>query len=407
MATMHSFTAPEVLRCPFPLIAEMQQRQPVYCDPVTGYYVVTRYDDIAQVVMKPTLFSNKTSVLVAQQESPNATEVSRRYAERGYLPMHTLVSADPPEHTLYRSLIDKFFTPDFVRSLEPYISGLADELIDAFIDKGQVDFLHEFAVKLPLYVIADQLGVPRADAPRFHRWSNAVIESFSPALTPERELELADLVIEMQQYIMERAGVCEQAPTDTLLSKMVHVEISGRRLQPRELVAIVQQFMVAGHETSAGSIANGLYLLIESPDVRRRLVADRSLLPNFVEEVLRVHSPGSCIYRQALEDTEIAGTPVPKGSILMLSLLGANRDPNKFGNPACVDLDRKNARQQLAFGRGIHFCIGHMLARAELRIAFDRIITRLPNFRLDPEKPKPRFAAVFQTHGLENLDIVF
>jgi len=402
-----SFTEPDVLRCPFPFITHLHEHHPVYRDPATGFYVVTRHHDVANILAQPETFSNATTVLVEQKDSPVADEVARRYAERGFLPVHTLVSADPPVHTRYRSLVNKVFTPAFIKGLEPYLTALVDELIDAFIDRGRVDFLQQFAVKLPMYVIADQLGVPRLDLPHFKTWTDAVVESFTPGLAPERELELADLIIEMQRYLYARAKDYEQAPADTLLSKLVHAEIEGRRLDPAELVALAHQLLVAGSETTANSLALAIHLLIENPAVRRRVDADRDLLPNFVEEVLRLHSPGAQVYRKALRKTEIAGTSIPQGATVMISLLAANRDPATFENPSRLDLDRRNRNQHLAFGRGIHFCIGSQLSRTELRIALDRILTRMPRFRLDPEKPRPRFAQVFQTHGLENLDLVF
>src|SRR5262249_13984123 len=182
-----SFTNTEVLRCPFPLIAELQEGTPVYVDPETGYYVLTRYEDVAYVFAHPELYSN-ASMQAARKVAP---EVGQRYAECGYSAAQILVSADPPVHGQSRALVDKVFTPAFVKGKEPYLAKLVDELIDGFIDRGRVDFLNEFAIKLPMFVIADQLGVPRSDGPQFKKWADCVIERFTPRLPVERHLALA------------------------------------------------------------------------------------------------------------------------------------------------------------------------------------------------------------------------
>lgn len=402
-----SFAQPEVQRCPFPLIARLHAEAPVYRDPMTGFLVISRYDDIVYVSQHPELFSNTTSVIIDRKDSPVAAEVARRYAERGFPAIHTLVTNDPPSHTGYRALVDKVFTASFVKNLEPHIAALCDELIDDFIGQGRVDLLREFAVKLPMYLITGQLGMPREDWQRFKHWSDISIEQINPTLAPERELQITDELIEMQQYIWRRAQEYERAPAETLLSKLVHVELDGRRLTPRELIGIMHQLLVAGNETTTNAIATGVWMLLEKPEVRARLVADSKLIPNFVEEVLRLHAPSPHLYRQVLQDTEINGVPVAKDSILMLSYIAGNHDAEKFPQPEQIDLHRANGRQHLAFGRGIHFCIGNQLARAEMRVAFERLLSRLPQLRADEDFPPAQFAAIYHVRGLEALHVRF
>lgn len=402
-----SFAQPEIQRCPFPLIANLHAEAPVYRDPVTGFLVISRYDDIVYVSQHPELFSNTTSVIIDRKDSPVAGEVAKRYAERGFLPVHTLVTNDPPSHTRYRALVDKVFTASFVKELEPHIAELCNELIDDFINDGKVDLLREFAIKLPMYLITGQLGMPREDWQRFKHWSDISIEQINPTLAPERELEITDELIEMQQYIWRRAQEYEREPAPTLLSKLVHVELDGKRLDPRELIGIMHQLLVAGNETTTNAIATGVWMLLENPEVRARLDADRGLIGNFVEEVLRLHAPSPHLYRQVLQDTEINGVAIAKDSILMLSYIAGNHDASKFAQPECIDLARPNGRQHLAFGRGIHFCIGNQLARAEMRVAFERVLTRLPTLTLDPDYPPPEFAAIYHVRGLEALRVRF
>ena len=402
-----SFAHADVQRCPFPLISRLHTEAPVYRDPITQFLVISRYDDIVYVSQHPELFSNTTSVILDRKDSPVAGEVARRYAERGFLPMHTLVTNDPPSHTRYRALVDKVFTASFVKDLEPHLVALCDELIDSFINDGKVDLLREFAIKLPMYLITAQLGMPREDWQRFKHWSDISIEMINPTLAPERELQITDDLIEMQQYIWRRAQEYLATPAPTLLSKLVHVEVDGQRLEPRELIGIMHQLLVAGNETTTNAIATGVWMLLRNDEVRRQVLADRSLIGNFVEEVLRLHAPSPHLYRQVLQDTEIAGVPVAKDSVLMLSYIAGNHDASKFPAPECIDLARANGRQHLAFGRGIHFCIGNQLARAEMRVAFDRLLTRLPQLRLDPDFPEPQFAAIYHVRGLEALRVCF
>lgn len=402
-----SFTAPEIQRCPFALIQRLQEESPLYRDPVTGFLVLTRYDDIVYVNQHPELFSNTTSVILDRTGSSVAQEVGRRFSEHGFLPMHTLVTNDPPSHTRYRALVDKVFTAPFVRQLESRIEQIAEELIDAFVDDGKVDLIEAFAIKLPMFLIAEQLGVSKEDWRRFKLWSDLSVEQINPGIAPERELEITDHLIEMQNYLWQRAQHYLDNPAHTLLSRLAHSELDGQRLTARELVAIAHQLLVAGNETTTSTIATGIFLLMKNPEVRQRLQDEPVLIDNFVEETLRLHAPSPHLYRQVLVDTQINGQPVSKGSTLMLSYLAGNRDPSKFEAPACIDLERKNGRQHLAFGKGIHFCIGNQLARAELRVAFEHLLRRLPAMRLDPDWPTPQFAALYHVHTLEQLHLVF
>lgn len=407
MSSNASFTEPAVQRCPFGLMTRLQQESPIYRDPVTNFLVLTRHADIVHVNQHPELFSNTTSVILDRKGSAVANEVVKRYSERGFLPMHTLVTNDPPSHSSYRALVETVFNASFVKQLEPHIEALADELIDQFIAAGSVDLMVEFALKLPMYLISEQLGVSKEDWRRFKLWSDITVEQINPGLAPERELEITDHLIEMQHYLLERAERYRKQPAPTLLSRLANAQIDGRQLDAREFVAIAHQLLVAGNETTTSAIATGVLMLLEAPDLRAQLQVNPDQVTSFVEEVLRLHAPSPHLYRQVLQDCEISGLPVAKDEVLMLSYLAANRDPDKFESPHCLDLERKNGRQHLAFGRGIHFCIGNQLARAELRIAFQRLLARLPHMRLDPERPKPEFAAIYHVHTLEQLHVMF
>jgi cytochrome P450 len=402
-----SLAMPDIQRCPFPFLDRLLAESPVYKDPLTGMYIVTRYEDIGHISARPDLFSNKTTVVVGRHDSPVAAEVARRFAERGFPEMHTLVTNDPPDHGGYRTLVEKAFTPSYVKELEPYIEALVDQLIDDMLLNGHADLLPEFSIKVPMYIIADQLGVDRADYDRFKLWSDVTVERNNPLLDPDRELEITDHLIDMQNYLHARAVAYRESPTDNLLSRLVHAEVDGQTLSDPALIAIAHQLLVAGNETTTTGITTAIWLLLTKPNLRAMIEADPGRIPSFVEEVLRSHSPVPHMWRVATDDTRVGDTDIPKGAVLMLSYLAGNRDPAQWACPADFDPARKGVRNHLAFGRGIHFCIGNQLARGEMRIAIRRLIERLPAMRLSPDHPAPQFIPHFAIHALDQLHIVF
>ncbi len=403
-----SFTEEAVQRCPFPLIEKLHAGDPVYRDPKTGYYVITSYDDIAFANDHPEIFSNQTTVTFGGgADKPGYAEVQRLYDTHGWRRVHTLVTADPPVHTRNRAIIDKIFTPSFVRSLEPYMTSLCDELIDQFINDGATDLYRNYCIKIPMFIIADQLGVPRDKWEMFKRWSDSAIALSNPSLSKEEWIRLVKINIEMQQYLAERQAQYKAEPTNNLLSMLANVDLDGEQLTTQEFVSLGHQLLVAGNETTTGAIARCVELLIRHPEIMQSLRADISGLPLFIEESLRVHSPSPHVYRVVMQDVEISGMTIPAGSVVMISYMAGNYDPKKFECPAQFDSDRKGVRTHLAFGRGIHHCIGNLLARSELKISLTRLLDRLDNIRFDPAFPEPRNAAIFHIHQLEDLHIAF
>lgn len=404
--SIDSFSDPDVQRCPYPLIEKMHQDAPVFLDPVTGFYVVVGFADIAHVNQRTDLFSNQTSIILGVgAETP---EIKELYGTEGFPRMHTLVTNDPPSHTMYRAIVDKVFTTSFVRTLEPYFRDLADDLIDGFASKGAADLLRDYCNRLPVYVIADQLGAGREHWEDFKKWSDTVIEMINPKLSEEERLTLCKKHVEMQKFIEKMRVVYSAKPQEgTLLSRLAHAEVDGRLLTPTEFNNIAEIMIVAGNETTASTFAHCFVELVRNQPLREKLEADHSLIPNFIEEMLRLHAPSPHFYREVLDDTELSGVPIPKGSIVMLSYLAGNYDPEKFPDPREIDLDRKPIRNHLGFGRGIHFCVGHQLARAELRIGIERLLDRLKDLRFDPEFPEPALAALFHIHTVDQLMVRF
>ena len=376
-----SFADPAVQRCPFAAYDALRGQQPVYLDPLTGNYVLTRYADVRKALLNHKALRNRTG-LNTTRESSVEEGVARLYSEKGWLPMDTLVSNDLPEHRTFRVLVDKVFTTARVQSLEPRISQIIEALIDDMIGLDEVDFLDAFAIRLPMYVIAEQLGIEKNDMDDFKLWSDVSVESVSPLITPAREIEIANHLIDMQNYLARVIERVRAAPEDTLLSHLANTETDGCLLDMRDLLGVLHQILIAGNETTTTTLASGMKLLIDQPELADMLFAEPDRVPQFVEEVLRTMAPVQTLFRKAAQSLEIGGVAIPQGAIVEVRYGAANRDPEQFSCPADIDLDRDKANSHLAFGAGIHLCIGNQLARGELRLAFAALTRRLKNFRL-------------------------
>ncbi len=371
---------PTIKKCPYASHDRIRAETPAYRDPVTGMYLVTRFADVRRLALDTKSLSNSTGLVQSLEGSRNEA-VNRLYAERGWVPVNTLVTADPPAHRLYRRLVEKAFTAKRVEGMHAYVRDLAIELIGGFVDRGEVEFVQEFAVRLPVMVIADQLGISRGDLLLFKRWSDAAIELIDPLLDPERELALTGLIIEMQNYFIERVAQLRRQPADHLFSDLVQAEVEGRRLDNGELCSVLQQLLVAGNETTTSTLGSAMILLIEEPGRADGLFERPEQIAAFVEEVLRLRSPVQGLLRRAVTDVDVGGVTIPKGAIVHLLNAAANHDPEIFANPHAVDLCRTNRISHMSFGVGIHHCIGAQLARAELNIAINEITRRMRNYR--------------------------
>jgi cytochrome P450 len=374
-----------------------------------GFWAVSRYEDVLSVVRNPEMFSS-----LAQSNSfvtPPPPEVIE-IAKQGYPRVNTLLSNDPPSHTQFRNLVNKAFLPKRVAQLEDSIRKIANDLIDAFINDGKVDLVEQFAVGVPLTVIADALGVDRADMPKFKKWSDDSVAPLSGMLTPERQIECAHSRIEFQKYMVDRVREREENLRDDLLSDLVQArfdsgERAGEGMTMAEMLDVIAQLLVAGNETTTKLIAAATLMLVENPEQMAKVRADHSLIPNLVEEALRMEAPVQMLPRFTKDDVEVGGVVIPKGSVVMAMYGCANRDGGKYPNPDMFDIERDNARTQLAFGQGPHFCVGAALARSEARIAFELLLSRLNNIALaNVDTPTHRELSM-TLRGLTNLHLTF
>lgn len=401
-----NFFDPETIESPFDFYKRLQAEAPVYNLPGTDIYVVTSNDLIIEAVSKPTLFSSRISFLLEGRWSDDP-DIKAELA-KGWPQVDTLLTNDPPDHIRFSKLVNKAFSAGRVGKMGDYITKITDELIDDFIAKGTCEFVHDFAVKLPVTVIADQLGVPREDLQKFKEWSDAFGVRLSGIATRDEELAATRQVIEFQHYMMAKCTERRLEPRDDILSDLVNAQVAGERpLNEAELLNIIQQLLVAGNETTTFGLTGAMLLLCRNPDQMARVAADPSLIANMVEEVLRLESPVAGLWRIIAEDTELGGMALPKGGKLFVSYQAANRQESRYVDSNTFDIDRHNAKTHLAFGRGVHMCIGAALARKEMNIAYGRLLARLKNVRLAPGRNDFRHLQNIVLRGLLHLNIDF
>lgn len=409
----YSLFDPETLKCPFPFYERLRAEAPVYLVPGFGIYLVSTYELIRDVVKNTAAWSSAVAAgAPPAQLTRQDDEIMRRIHEilaSDVKLEQTLLSVDPPEHAKHRTLVNKVFAASRVKTLVPYIEGIVARLIDRFIDDGRCEFMEAFAEPLPLIIIREQLGIPDEDEAFFNRAATAAAEVLSMVPpTPERALERVQLNHDLQKYFLAKCEERRRDPREDMLTILVQSLYEGERpLRDGEILSILQQFLVAGHETTTSALGAGMKLLIEHPDQLEMLRADPSLIPNFVEEVLRLSTPVQGLMRIATQDTQLGGVDMPKGTVIMLRYGAANRDEKVFDEPERMDVCRGNANRQLAFGSGVHACVGAPLARQEMISAFEAIIRRMKDFRLDPDAAEPENDPSFLLMGLNNLHITF
>jgi cytochrome P450 len=298
-----------------------------------------------------------------------------------------------------------------VKQLEPRLQEIAYGLIDAWISAGEVEFVRQFAQPFPLYVFAELMGLPQEDIPQVKRWCDARIERMGGTLISyERDLACARQVVEFQRYLFQKIAERRAAPRTDLISHMVTAPVEGfggRLLTTEELISMIDIILLGGNDTTINLLSSGMALLLQHPEQLARVSADLSLIPNFVEEALRVESPVQCLFRTATADTEVGGVRVPRGARLAILYGAANRDAEQFPDPDRFDVGRPNAKMSVAFGAGIHFCLGASLARLEGKVAFKALLTRLGRVRLAAGKNDFRHTLNPVVRGLREVYLEF
>jgi cytochrome P450 len=381
---------------------------PVYREANTGLILVSSHEYVSRVVTDHETFSNRFMLMMGGGKKAKVPDAVAEVMQQGYPPVDTMLTADPPEQRRFRSLVNKGFSLRRVNALAPRIEALAAELIDAFVADGRVELRSQFAVPLPLTVISEQLGVAREDLALFKKWSDGFVAQLSGMASPEEQVKAWKLIVEFQKYFEKVLKDRAETPREDILSALVHARVEGERpLDVAECLSILQQLLVAGNETTASAICEGMHLLIENPDELARLRAEPERIANAVEEVLRMATPTANMWRVCVKDTELAGVEIPAGSAMLVRFSAANRDPAVFPDPHRFDVGRANAGEHLALGAGVHFCLGAQLARMEMSKAFEALVERLPNPRKPAGSPPPAYPANILLRGMTELPIEF
>ena len=377
MAVFNPFL-PSFQADPYPQYAALRAADPVHFSLALQAWVLTGYEDCALVLRDDETYSSSSDT--ASGQLAEVLQQQRREFPLGETP--TVLNSDPPVHTRLRSLLNRAFTPRAIEGLRPRIEEIAASLLDdADASNGRFDIAGGFAQPLPIIVIAELLGVPPEDRDRFKRWSAAIARATdvlnAPAILEAAREATRELIAYMDEVVAQR----REAPGADILTALAAAEEEGERLSHDELLAFSILLLLAGHETTTNLIGNGLLALAARPELVARLRAEPSLLPSAVEELLRYDSSVQGVVRFARRRSELGGRTIEQGAALLPLVGAANRDPAQFRNPEELDIARSPNRH-LAFGRGIHFCLGAPLARLEGEIAFATLLDRFPEPRV-------------------------
>lgn len=406
------FLNPQTRENPFPIYDHILRERPIYFDPAVRLFIVSRYDDIRRILIDPQTFSSaKWKDTVRDQiEDAHAVTLRERFELMGgFVPPPNVASLDDPRHRDVRALFDKAFRPARVKAMEEDIRCTAAMMVDSFAGKGGCEVVESLSIPFPMTVIFNQIGTRLEDIWQVRQWLNAIIERVSFCQTPEQQLRSVDQTVEAQLYLNSIVTELKGNPTGSLLSDLVNTPLSdGSFLSEQELITnIIDILFQAGTETTTNAITSGVRILCERPGLFAQLKANPDQVRGFVEEVLRLESPAQGIFRVVTQDVEIHGLTLPRGSVLHLRVAAANRDETKFGCPAHLDLDRKNAGTHLAFGAGIHHCVGAVLARSELHWAFWTLLDRFSAMRISPRQGPVTFLRNYMFRSIDALHIEF
>jgi cytochrome P450 len=317
---------------------------------------------------------------------------------------HWMLLKNPPDHTRLRGLVHKAFTPRIVEQMRDRIQAITDGLLDRMLAHGRTDIVSDLAYPLPVTVIAELLGIPTQDHEQFHAWSDQLARSLDLTDDPEVYNRASSAAVALTDYLRETIARRRRQPQDDLLSALFAAEDGGGRLTEDELYATCALLLVAGHETTVNLIGNGTLALLRHPDQLARLRAEPALIRPAVEELLRYDSPVQLTGRMVLADMEVRGQKLRAGQQVVFLFGAANHDPARFADPHTLDIARE-PNQHLAFGGGIHYCLGAPLARLEAQIAFNTLLRRMPNLALEPEPPVYRDNLTLR--GLRALPVTF
>jgi len=369
--------APDALEDPYPLYDLLQREQPVTQLPGTDIWLVSRHADVVEAASKPEVFSSNISAVVYRGDGPNPVVLQAD--------PDVLATADPPAHSTQRKLMNRVFVPSRISALEPMIREVVVSTLESAVAAGEMEWMDDLSNPLPVQVISTVLGLPSADGDRLKQWADAGVDLLSGVAPPERLGECWQLMVGFLQYLRDRLA----SPAPGSVTAEIAEAVARGDLSEREGVSLMLQLVIAGSESTASLMGSAVHMLASDPRLQDELRAHPERIGVFVEEALRLESPFRGHFRVTREDTVLGGVALPKGARLMLMWGAGNRDPQTYSCPADLDLAREKPKQHLAFGSGIHFCLGAPLARLEAKIAIEELLARAARVELVADE-KPR-----------------
>jgi cytochrome P450 len=386
LAENFDFSEDEVRQNRTAVYAELRKGPPSWSEAYGGHWVVSRYDDLKEMLANTTVFCSSQGTTLPPTGFPIKFPPNE---------------ADPPDHSKWRKLAAPFFTSSAVTGLEASIRGLARERLALFVEKGEGDLAQDLAQPIPAFVIADMMGFPREDAPWFAAISDHLLETAEKKQTEENAAAGMEFVGFLSKHLEARKA----HPQNDLLTELVNGSIDGRPLAFEEMLGVAFFFLIAGHETTVGGITFLLWRLGLNPDTRQRLTEDRSLIPKAIEELLRIDSPVLHLARTVTEDTVLGGAAMKAGDKVMVLYAAANLDESVFPDAATFDIDRANAKKHVAFSSSIHLCQGAGLARLEMRVVLEEVLNAIPDYEVQEDGVE--FRSIQGVHSVKNLPVTF
>ena len=386
------------------IFAQMRAEDPILkqvgIDGETPIWFVTRYLEAQQILTDDKRFVLDASLVFTEEDRSHIFGELDPQIDR--MMNNHMLNREGENHRRLRSLVSKAFTPKVIHGMRPRIERIAEDLLDQVVPNGRMEMVSEYAFPLPITVIAELLGIPLDNQEQFRIWSNAFVR---PALTPEEQQEALRLLLEFAGYMQELVAERRRQPGNDLLSGLIHAEENGDRLDESELFSMLSLLIVAGHETTVSLIGNAVLALLQHPDTLREIKTQPELIPSTIEELLRFDSPVErTLTRIVAEDVDLGGQQFKRGDLVIVVLSSANRDAAQFSNSAFLDIHRQQ-NAHIAFGKGVHYCLGAPLARLEAEIAIRTLFERIPDLTLDVTSENLEWRDVPLFHSLLRLPV--
>ncbi|MDR3573307.1 MAG: cytochrome P450 [Anaerolineaceae bacterium] len=388
---MTSLTSIEQNLNPFPIYKKLREQQPVFYDSERFSWNIFNYSDVERVLSDYEVFSSEF------HRNPQAAT--------NYPLAASIISTDPPRHRQLRALATQAFTPRSVDALAPRIQAIVDEYLDKVMPLGRMDVIQDLGYPLPTIVIAELLGIPTEDRQKFKIWSDWIVQNTANTEEINPEIMHTNHVLEMSTYFIEMIQRRQDHPGEDLISRLMQASIDQERLSMSELLGFCTLLLIAGNETTTNLIGNALLSFCEHPQLWQRLRQNPELAPQAIEEVLRYRSPVQAMFRYNKSDIQLDGQTIPAGSRLIAWIGSANHDETQFEAPEEFDIDR-NPNKHIAFGHGVHYCLGAPLARLEARIALNEMLKRFSKLT-QAAYPVPKRLPSLIVYGLDSLPITF